>query len=116
MSNEKGFLDKLFDGAEAVVGTMEKGSEYVDTGDKEEKIEDAEVVSYKPVKVIKQALIWGAIGTDHHLFEGMRSDSLCGREFELSDFKYRKTEMDSDGVVNCCGTCVRILHNKYKSS
>jgi hypothetical protein len=118
----KNVVDKFFDVAESIVGGMEKGSKlvYVE-GEEKEEVEDAEIVSestqllrHSP-KVIKPALLWGAIGTDHHVFEGFSLSSMCGREFENSQFKYRKTEMDMDGIVNACGTCLRILHNRYKN-
>lgn len=114
--NQKGFIDKFFDTADEVVSRMEQGSKFVHVDGKED-IEDAEIVSMSSVKeaVNKSVLIWGAIDINYHLFEGFAQSSLCGRHFEPGEFKHRKTEMDIDGFVCVCGTCLRILHSRIKS-
>lgn len=111
---DKSFLDKMFDGADMIIGGLEKSKELSEpypeeSVNKKEDIIDAEFTSSK--SIAKPKLIWG-FTKEYHLFEGFSAFSLCGMSFEPKEITDRKTEMDGSRII-CCGTCLRILHSKY---
>ena len=106
------FLDKMFDGAEAIVGGLEKSKELAEPypdDDKESKIIDVES------RDSRTKIIWGVdkeVST-HHLFSDFNTTALCGRHFDSSQLVSRKTGLD-DGNFKCCGGCLRILQSRYE--
>ena len=119
--SDKSFLDKMFDGADMIIGGLEKSKELSDpypeekinrNNDPEDKdIIDAEFTSHIGKATAKPKLIWGFV-KEYHLFEGFSHSSVCGSSFELKEITDRKTEMDGSRII-CCGICLRILHSKY---
>jgi len=110
MTKGSGFLDKMFDGAEAIVGGLEKSKELSDPypDDEDEKIIDVEF------KHTNAKLVWGvAEASSHHLFSDFTTTALCGRFFDASQLTNRKTEL-GDGNFKCCGGCLRILQSRYE--
>jgi hypothetical protein len=119
--DNKSFLDKMFDGADMIIGGLEKSKELSDPYPEEkidrneDKIIDAEFTSHKSSSPSsspsKPKLIWG-FTKEYHIFEGFTQSSICGSFFEPEDITDRKTEMDGSRII-CCGICLRILHSKY---
>jgi hypothetical protein len=103
------FLDKMFSGAEAIVGGLEKSKELAEPYPNEDKVIDAE---YKHTNA---KLVWGVdkeVST-WHLFSDFTTTGLCGRYFDANQLTNRKTELE-DGNYKCCGGCLRILQSRYE--
>ena len=105
-----GFLDKMFDSAEAIVGGIEKSKELAEPYPEEkDEVIDAEF------KHSRSKLIWGVdkeVST-HHLFSDFTTTAICGRHFDAHQLTNRKTELE-DGNFKCCGGCLRILQSRYE--
>ena len=117
--SDKSFLDKMFDGADMIIGGLEKSKELSDPYP-EEKIDDTYTrhsgkdiidAEFTHKSTTKPKLVWG-FTKEYHLFEGFAQSSICGSFFEPNDITDRKTEMDNSRII-CCGICLRILHSKY---
>ena len=108
---DKNFLDKMFDGAEAIVGGLEKSKELSEPYPEEKQ---SRIIDVEESKTVSK-LIWGVdreVST-HHLFSDFTTTALCGRHFDASQLSNRKTELD-DGNFECCGGCLRILQSRYE--
>lgn len=106
------FLDKMFDGAEAIVGGLEKSKELSDPYPDDEK--QSRIIDVEEDKPASK-LLWGVdkeVST-HHLFSDFTTTALCGRHFDAGQLINRKTELD-DGNFKCCGGCLRILQSRYE--
>lgn len=106
------FLDKMFDGAEAIVGGLEKSKELAEPYPDEDK--DDNVIDVES-RDSRGKVVWGVdkeVST-HHLFSDFTTTALCGRHFDASQLINRKTELD-DGNFKCCGGCLRILQSRYE--
>jgi hypothetical protein len=115
---EKNFLDKMFDGADAIIGGIEESKKLSDPYPEEEKHEDNDSIDAEFSHTNKRAdIIWGVDkeNHNHHIFEGFKTTALCGRFFDAHQLGNRKTELD-DGAFKCCGGCIRQLQAKYRNA
>jgi len=111
MSDNKNFLDKMFDGMEAVVGGIERSKEL--SGDSDTR--DVEDLNKKYIEVPVNPRLVFVMTTELHMSEGHAKSFLCGSFAEAVEVVSRKTEIP-EGRHLTCGTCIRILYSRYLNS
>jgi len=102
MSNDKSFLDKMFDAAEGALTPLEKvlTTEKPAIDAEESRVEDWE----KGFEIVKWAVVdLGGIGSNWHALKDESMVTVCGKTARATT---NRQVLEPDRVVSACTTCI----------